>query len=70
VYEADEAYLNALKTLVQEADLRKQWMGFFLISTTLDPALCIMNENNFNKVLNILIHAISNAVNKNEVLTD
>jgi hypothetical protein len=45
-------------------------MGFFLISTTLDPTLCIMNETNFNKVLNILIHAISNTVNKNELLTD
>lgn len=59
-----------IKTLVEQADLTRKWLGFFLMSTTLDPSVCLMNETLFNKMLNGLINAVSNTINKNELLTD
>ncbi len=36
-YLVDEPYLQSIRALVQEtADTRKQWLGYFLINTTLD----------------------------------
>lgn len=37
VYLVDDGYLTSLRALVQESvDSRKQWLGYFLLSTTLD----------------------------------
>ena len=36
VYQIDEQYLMSLRNLTSDTDSRKQWLGYFLISTTLD----------------------------------
>eukprot|EP00347_Sterkiella_histriomuscorum_P004192 403361395 len=71
-YTIDEAYLTALRSLIQDqtsgTDLRKQWLGYFLISISLDSKYCLINDISlFNKYCNTFLAQITNTVNKNEL---
>ena len=53
------------------ADVRRQWLGFLLISKTFDPSMCLIDEQLFAKNINVLLHSISNIVSKtDDVLSD
>ena len=85
VYIVDEQYLTALRGLVGEAvDSRKQWLGFFLLSTTLDmhslatfPSTAADFDGTANsplallgRHLNTYLAAISSVVGKHELSSD
>ncbi|CDW87862.1 UNKNOWN [Stylonychia lemnae] len=49
-------------------DLRKQWLGYFLIGTTLDTKHCLVKDiNTINKQLNTYLAQITNTINKSEL---
>ena len=65
--------MNAIKAMVCDVDKRKQYLGFVLTNVVFDPRLCCMESsiNYFNKsIVNPVIQAINNTVNKNELLSD
>ena len=63
IYEIDEQFINSIKQLIQlkseESDIKKvneeediikkQWLGYLLISELFDPKLTIISENLLNK---------------------
>jgi len=61
--------LTAVKTLVQDGDQKKQYLGLMIASVIFDPALSNMERSSdfFNKsVANPLLSAIQNTVKKHE----
>jgi hypothetical protein len=70
IYEIDEQFINSIKQLIQlkseESDIKKvneeediikkQWLGYLLISELFDPKLTIISENLLNKNINIIVN--------------
>ena len=70
MYIIDENFINSIKVLVSATEIKKQWLGYLLISKTFDPKLCYVDEALFAKNINIFLNAISNTINKHEIFSD
>lgn len=66
----DEIFVNSIKALIQDSDQRKQWVGFLLISKIFDPKMCEVDEQVFNKTINVFLQSISTVISKNDLLSD
>lgn len=70
VYTLDEQFVNSIRVLVSDADVRKQWLGMLLLSKTFQPRFFTIDEALFTKNLNSILHSISNIVSKNDLFSD
>ena len=66
----DEQFVVSAKTLIQEADKRKQWLGFMLITRVFDPQVSKIDEAVFTRHINIILHSMSNSMNKHELFDE
>lgn len=50
--------------------MKKQWLGFLLISKLFDPTICKVDDSIMGKNINIFLQQISNTISKNDLLSD
>lgn len=79
IYILDENFVNSIRVLTSAdegqrnksaADLKKQWLGFLLLSKTFDPKISSIEDSLFAKSVNTLLNAISNTINKHDIFSD
>lgn len=79
IYIIDENFVNSIRALISAdegqrnksaADLKKQWLGFLLLSKTFDPKISSIEDSIFAKSVNTLLNAVSNTINKHDIFSD
>ena len=73
MFTLEESFIQAIKSLVQDGDKRKQYLGFILSSVVFDPALSDLDPQieAFNKsIVNPLLQAVNSCLKRNEIFTD
>ena len=83
IYLIDDNFVNSIKVLISaeesstsrrpetsDTDLKKQWLGFLLISKTFDAKISKIDDTVFAKNINILLNTICNVINKNDIFSE
>jgi len=68
MFTLDDTFMTAVKTLIQDADLRKQWLGTVLLAVVFNPRIAYADRDLFGKHVNAYLAQISTTLNKHELL--